>query len=77
MVKVAALDMHPLDSIDRSGFLHTEGGVGFCNITKCCQNICPEGIHITDNAIIPEKERVVNEFYDPIGILIHRRRKKK
>jgi succinate dehydrogenase / fumarate reductase iron-sulfur subunit len=77
MVKVAALDMHPLDSIDRTGFLHTEGGVGFCNITKCCQNVCPEGIHITDNAIIPEKERVVNEFYDPIGILIHRRRQKK
>ncbi|EQD52737.1 succinate dehydrogenase and fumarate reductase iron-sulfur protein, partial [mine drainage metagenome] len=48
MVKVAALDMHPLDAIDRSGFLHSDGGVGFCNITKCCQNVCPEGIRITD-----------------------------
>ena len=77
VVKVAALDMHPLDSIDRTGLLHTDGGIGFCNITKCCQNVCPEGIHITDNAIIPEKERVVNEFYDPIGILVHRMRRRK
>lgn len=77
MVKIAALDMHPLDIIDRAPLLHHEGGIGFCNITKCCQQICPEGIRITDNAIIPEKERVVNEFYDPIAMLVRRIRRKK
>ncbi|MCL4314478.1 MAG: succinate dehydrogenase/fumarate reductase iron-sulfur subunit [Candidatus Thermoplasmatota archaeon] len=70
MVKVAALDMHPIDAIDRSELLHGEGGVGYCDITKCCQNVCPEDIRITDNAIIPEKERIVDHAYDPIGILI-------
>jgi succinate dehydrogenase / fumarate reductase iron-sulfur subunit len=37
-----------------------------CNITKCCTEVCPEGIKITDNAIIPLKERVVDEFFDPL-----------
>jgi succinate dehydrogenase / fumarate reductase iron-sulfur subunit len=44
-------------------------GVGYCNITKCCTRVCPEEITITDNAIIPLKERVVDEFYDPLGRL--------
>jgi hypothetical protein len=30
----------------------------------------PRGIHITDNAIIPLKERVVDEFYDPVMRLL-------
>jgi succinate dehydrogenase / fumarate reductase iron-sulfur subunit len=47
--------------------LKNELGIGFCNITKCCTEVCPEGIRITDNAIIPLKERVVDEFYDPLG----------
>ncbi len=38
---------------------------GMCNITKCCTEVCPEGIKITDNAIIPMKERVVDRKYDP------------
>jgi succinate dehydrogenase / fumarate reductase iron-sulfur subunit len=66
LVHVAALEMHPLDAADRLPELRAEHGVGLCNITKCCTTVCPEGITITDNAIIPLKERVVDRFYDPI-----------
>lgn len=62
----AALDMQPLDRADRVGYLREKGGIGYCNITKCCTKVCPEGITITDNAIIPMKERVVDEYYDPL-----------
>ena len=65
-VHVAALEMHPLDTEDRRQELKDVQGIGFCNITKCCTTVCPEGITITDNAIIPLKERVVDEYYDPI-----------
>jgi succinate dehydrogenase / fumarate reductase iron-sulfur subunit len=58
--------MHPLDSQDRLEELKKSQGVGFCNITKCCTKVCPEHITITDNAIIPLKERVVDRFYDPV-----------
>jgi succinate dehydrogenase / fumarate reductase iron-sulfur subunit len=67
MVRVAGLEMHPLDTVDRTRFLKEDAGIGLCNITKCCTEVCPESIHITDNAIIPLKERVVDEFYDPIA----------
>lgn len=67
MIRVASLEMHPLDDADRLKFLHDEGGIGYCNITKCCTEVCPEDIHITDNGIIPMKERVVDEYYDPIA----------
>ena len=66
LVYVAALEMHPLDTEDRLPDLRTAQGIGFCNITKCCTKVCPEGITITDNAIIPLKERVVDRFYDPV-----------
>ena len=66
----AALEMHPLDEASRIGFLKNEGGLGLCNITKCCTEVCPEDIHITDNAIIPLKERVVDRFYDPVSRLL-------
>jgi succinate dehydrogenase / fumarate reductase iron-sulfur subunit len=66
LVYVAALEMHPLDVEDRRDDLRTEGGIGFCNITKCCTTVCPENITITDNAIIPLKERVADKFYDPL-----------
>ena len=69
-VYAAALEMHPLDVADRVPDLKDEQGLGYCNITKCCTKVCPEGITITDNAIIPLKERVVDEFYDPIGKLV-------
>ncbi len=65
LVHVAALEMHPLDCEDRLADLKQEG-IGYCNITKCCTTVCPENIIITDNAIIPLKERVVDRFYDPL-----------
>jgi len=65
-VYTAALEMHPLDTADRLADLRGPNGVGYCNITKCCTKVCPEDIHITDNAIIPLKERVVDRFYDPV-----------
>ncbi len=66
MVYIAALEMHPLDTEDRLADLKDKHGIGYCNITKCCTKVCPEHITITDNAIIPLKERVVDEFYDPL-----------
>ncbi len=66
MVYTAALEMHPLDTEDRREQLKQDDGIGYCNITKCCTNVCPESITITDNAIIPLKERVADRFYDPI-----------
>ena len=66
LVYAAALEMHPLDIEDRAGDLRESGGIGYCNITKCCTKVCPEDITITDNAIIPLKERVVDQFYDPL-----------
>jgi len=68
MARVAALEMHPQDDLDRTKLLKDELGIGFCNITKCCTEVCPEDIHITDNAIIPLKERVVDNHYDPVII---------
>jgi succinate dehydrogenase / fumarate reductase iron-sulfur subunit len=70
LVHLAALEMHPLDTGDRTADLKERHGIGYCNITKCCTNVCPEHITITDNAIIPLKERVVDEFYDPVQKLI-------
>jgi succinate dehydrogenase / fumarate reductase iron-sulfur subunit len=66
IVRLAALEMHPIDTADRRDLLRREMGLGFCNITKCCTDVCPEHIHITDNAIIPLKERVVDVSYDPV-----------
>jgi succinate dehydrogenase / fumarate reductase, iron-sulfur subunit len=66
LVYTAALEMHPLDTGDRIRDLKENHGIGYCNITKCCTAVCPEGITITDNAIIPLKERVVDEFFDPV-----------
>jgi len=65
-VYTAALEMHPLDVESRAGDLKNAQGIGYCNITKCCTKVCPEDITITDNAIIPLKERVADEFYDPL-----------
>ena len=69
-VHVAALEMHPLDTEDRREELKSAQGIGYCNITKCCTAVCPENITITDNAIIPLKERVVDEFFDPVRKLL-------
>ena len=71
-VRVAGLEMHPLDVVSRTKLLKDQLGIGLCNITKCCTEVCPEEIHITDNAIIPLKERVIDEFYDPITMLFRK-----
>ena len=65
-VYAAALEMNPIDTEDRLGDLKDNGGIGYCNITTCCRQVCPENITITENAIIPLKERVVDEYYDPL-----------
>ncbi|WP_327374363.1 succinate dehydrogenase/fumarate reductase iron-sulfur subunit [Streptomyces sp. NBC_01216] len=82
LMRVAELDMHPLDAareegLDRRRAAQEEHGLGYCNITKCCTEVCPEGIRITDNALIPLKERVVDRTYDPLvwlGARIGRRK---
>ncbi|MCC7382536.1 MAG: succinate dehydrogenase/fumarate reductase iron-sulfur subunit [Deltaproteobacteria bacterium] len=70
LVYAAALEMHPLDTEDRVPDLKDAHNIGYCNITKCCTKVCPEGITITDNAIIPLKERVVDRYYDPVRRLL-------
>jgi len=69
-VYAANLEMNPLDTADRVPELKDKHNIGYCNITKCCTKVCPEHIHITDNAIIPLKERVVDRFYDPVSRLL-------
>jgi succinate dehydrogenase / fumarate reductase, iron-sulfur subunit len=69
MIRVASLEMHPLDDEDRIPELRKEYGSGMCNITRCCTEVCPEHIGITDNGIIPLKERVVDRYFDPIAML--------
>ncbi len=78
-IRYAELEMHPLDTNDRRDLVREAMGLGYCNITKCCTEVCPEHIKITDNAIIPLKERVVDAHYDPIAWLgrkIRRRTKR-
>ena len=66
LIRIASLVMHPLDKLNRLEELKNFFGIGYCNITKCCTEVCPEHIGITDNGIIPLKERVAGEFYDPL-----------
>jgi len=73
-IKLASLEMHPLDTRDRIDAIRREAGIGLCNITKCCTEVCPEHIHITDNGIIPLKERMVDEFLDPVVWLLRKLR---
>jgi len=77
LVHVAQLEMHPLDILDRTTELKESHGIGYCNITKCCTKVCPEHITITDNAIIPLKERVIDREYDPLAKLVRLIRGKK
>jgi succinate dehydrogenase / fumarate reductase iron-sulfur subunit len=67
LIHVAQLEMNPLDAGDRIQALKDDFNIGYCNITKCCTKVCPEEIRITDNAIIPLKERVADQFYDPLN----------
>ena len=66
LMRIAELEMHPADVADRREIAQKDQGLGFCNITKCCTEVCPEHIKITDNALIPLKERVVDRQYDPV-----------
>ena len=75
MIRIAELQMHPLDTGDRLELLHEAAGVGMCNITKCCSDVCPQGINITDNGIIPLKERVADVHWDPLGGIVRRMHK--
>ena len=70
-IKIAGLEMHPLDTRDRTQFVREQAGIGLCNITKCCTEVCPEHIHITDNGIIPMKERMADNF-DPVVWLVRK-----
>jgi succinate dehydrogenase / fumarate reductase iron-sulfur subunit len=72
LIHLATLDMHPLDTLDRRSLIKEEFGVGLCNITRCCTEVCPESIQITDNAIIPIKERVADDYYDPVRWLLRK-----
>jgi len=69
LIYTAQLEMNPIDAGDRRKALKEDLGIGYCNITKCCTKVCPEEIKITDNGIIPLKERVVDVFFDPIARL--------
>jgi succinate dehydrogenase / fumarate reductase iron-sulfur subunit len=69
LMRIAELDMHPLDALDRKRSAQEDHGLGYCNITKCCSEVCPEGIKITDNGLIPLKERVVDRKFDPLGVI--------
>ena len=71
-IRLAELDMHPLDALDRKQEAQDAHGLGMCNITKCCTEVCPEHIKITDNGIIPLKERVVDRRYDPLQVIARR-----
>ena len=66
LLRNAMLEMHPLEQGNRLQDLKDRDGIGLCNITKGCTEVCPENIAITDNAIIPMKERDVDEYYDPL-----------
>ena len=73
-VRLAALEMHPLDEASRTEYLRLKAGLAYCNITKCCTEVCPEHIKITDNAIIPLKERVVDDYFDPVAWVLKKLR---
>ena len=72
MIRLASLEMHPLDKSDRISKIKNDHGSGMCNITRCCTDVCPEHIQITDNGIIPLKERVVDRYYDPFMRLFNK-----
>ncbi|MGH3794445.1 MAG: succinate dehydrogenase/fumarate reductase iron-sulfur subunit [Pseudonocardiaceae bacterium] len=81
LMRVTELEMHPLDAaaeegVDRRKEAQDAHGLGFCNITKCCTEVCPEHIKITDNALIPMKERVADLRFDPLTRLFRRNKRR-
>lgn len=77
MVLIASYEMHPMDVGDRLSLLHEDAGINMCNVTGCCTEVCPQGIRITDNAIIPLKERVADRYYDPLTKWLYNRKQKR
>ncbi len=77
MTLIASHEMHPMDAGDRIPLLHGDAGIAMCNVTGCCTEVCPQGIHITDNAIIPLKERVADRYYDPLKKWAYNRKRKR
>ncbi len=75
-IRHAELDMHPLDTLDRRELIRGQGGLGMCNVTRCCTEVCPAYMKIIDNAIIPMKERVIDQRYDPLRALMPRWRRR-
>ncbi len=75
MTKIAEWEMHPMDTANRSAFLKDVAGIPMCDVTRCCVEVCPENIVITDNAIIPLKERVADIYWDPIQALFRKFRR--
>lgn len=76
LMRLAGLEMHPLDTADRLQMIKEEAGIGLCNVTHCCNDVCPEKIKITYNAIIPLKERIASKYYDPVLMLLRKLFKK-
>lgn len=76
-VRMLGLDAHPMDDENRLEMLKGDGGIGLCNVTRCCTEVCPAGIQITDNAIIPAKERIVDAYQDPLRSLFRKFRRSK
>ena len=72
MIRLASLEMHPMDNRDRIPQIKNDYGSGMCNITRCCTEVCPEEIQITDDGIIPLKERVVDRYFDPLVSLFRK-----
>ena len=77
LLRLAGLAMHPLDAAKRMQFIKESAGIGLCNVTHCCNEVCPEKIKITDNAIIPLKERLADLIYDPLLIFMRKIFKRK
>ncbi len=73
ILRLAELAMHPLDRLDRVPYIREQAGIDWCNVTRCCSEVCPEGIEITGNAIIPLKERVADRYWDPLRDRLRRR----
>ena len=42
LMRIAELEMHPADEADRREIAQDDFGLGLCNITKCCTEVCPE-----------------------------------
>lgn len=70
MVRLAALEAHPKDVLSRTDLLRGPAGIAYCDISRHCQDVCPEQIAIVDAAIFPLKERLGNDYLEPWRALL-------